>query len=323
MATNTKIVTIFGGTGFIGRYIVRELAKLGYIVKVASRVPERAYFLRTAGTVGQIVPMACNYKDPASIDAAIRGSQMVINCIGILYERRRGDFRRVHVDAADAIAKASARSGVLRLVHISALGIASSKSRYAKSKYEGELAVLKAFPNATILRPSVVFGPEDEFFNMFAGLARVLPALPLIGGGKTKFQPVYAGDVAAAVAAAVTLPVVEEQNPQGRIYELGGPEIVTLKDIYKRLMEWTGRSRMMVTLPFGVARVQAQCLRWVPPKPILTPDQVISLQTDSIVSPGAATLEDLGVRATGMGLIVPVYLERFRPGGRFAERKSA
>lgn len=323
MTATSKTATVFGATGFIGRYVVRELAKLGYTVKVASRVPERAYFLRTAGTVGQIVPMACNYKDPASIDSVVRGSDAVVNCIGILYERRRHDFHRAHVETAEAIAKSSSRLGVSRLVHFSALGVGSSKSRYAKTKSEGELAVLKAFPNATILRPSVVFGPEDEFLNMFACLARVIPALPLIGGGKTRFQPVYAGDVAAAAAAALTLPSVGEQNPQGRVYELGGPEIVTLREIYEKLSGWTGRHRMLVSLPFGIAKAQAGFLQFIPPKPILTPDQVTSLQSDSVVSTGAATLEDLGVRATGMELIVPAYLERFRPGGRFASRKTA
>lgn len=318
-----KIATVFGGTGFIGRYIVRELAKLGYTVKVATRVPERAYFLQTAGTVGQIVPVPCNYRDTVSIAGVIRGSEIVINCIGILYEKRRGDFQRLHADLPGMIAQACAASGVQRLVHISALGADKAQSRYARTKLQGEEAVRRAFPQATILRPSIVFGPEDEFFNMFAGLANVLPALPLIGGGKTKFQPVYVGDVAAAAAAAATHPAVGDITPQGKTYSLGGPEVMTFREIYNYIFACTGRRRMLVPLPFALAKIDAFFLQMIPPRPLLTVDQVTTLRTDNIVPGGALTLEDLGVRPTGMGLIVPAYLERFRAGGRFSDTKAA
>jgi NADH dehydrogenase len=318
-----KIATIFGGTGFIGRYIVRELARMDYIVKVVSRVPERAFFLRPCGKVGQIVPMGCNFNDQNSIDSVIQGSDIVINCIGILYQRRRRDFIRAHIDIPGRIAHACARLGTERFVHISALGSGHSKSRYARSKRDGEQTVLKAFPQATILRPSVVFGPEDDFFNMFAGMARLLPVLPLIGGGRTKFQPVYVADIAASIVAAIVLPVIGSQSPGGKIYELGGPEIMTIKDIYERIFAWTGRRSLLMPLPFWLAKIEAAFIQFIPPKPLLTPDQVTLLQTDSVVSPEALGFEDLGIRPTGPELIVPAYLERFRPGGRFSDRKPA
>lgn len=323
MVPQQKIATVFGGTGFIGRYVVRELARAGYTIKIATRIPERAYFLKTAGVVGQIVPVVCNYRDPVSIATVIRGSDLVVNCIGILFEKRRGDFQRIHTGLPGMIAQACTACGVDRLVHLSALGADIGRSKYARSKLAGEVALHNAFPQAVILRPSVVFGPEDEFFNMFAGLARVLPVLPLIGGGKTKFQPVYVGDVAAAVMGALSLPRIGDQTPLGRVYELGGPEVLTLRDVYQRLFAWTGRSRPLLVLPFALARAQAFFLALIPPRPILTPDQVTSLQTDTIVQPGMAGLDDLGVRPTGMELIVPQYLERFRAGGRFSVRNPA
>lgn len=323
MTLQQKTATVFGGTGFIGRYVVRELARMGYIVKAASRVPERAFFLKPCGWVGQVVPTFCDFRDQASIDSAIRGSQVVVNCVGILYQRRRHDFIRVHTDMPGMIAEACAREGVERFIHISALGVDKAASRYARTKHEGERKVLGAFPRATILRPSVVFGTEDGFFNMFACMARIFPALPLIGGGKTKFQPVYVADVAAAVVAVIALPAIGNQTPQGKIYELGGPEIMTMRDIYARVFSWTGRARAMMPIPFWVAKIDAAFLQMIPPRPILTPDQVTSLRTDSVVSPEALGFEDLGISPTGADLIVPVYLERFRAGGRFAERKAA
>lgn len=318
MTMKQKIATVFGGTGFLGRYVVRELARAGYIVKVATRVPERAYFLKPAGAVGQVVSVHCQYKDPVSIAATVRGSDVVVNCIGILYERRRGDFRRVHQDLPSMIAQACASSAVDRFVHVSSLGVAQSKSRYAKTKLAGEDAVLKTFPRATILRPSVLFGPEDEFFNMFAAMAKFLPVLPLIGGGKTKFQPVYVADVASAVMAALS-----SGKTQGRVYELGGPETLSMKDIYKHLFAWTGRSRLLLNTPFCLASVQAFFIQCLPPRPLLTPDQVTSLKTDSIVAGDASGFDDLGIQPTGMDLIVPAYLERFRSGGRFSTTRTA
>ncbi len=318
-----KIATVFGGTGFVGRYIVRELARAGYRVKIATRVPERAYFLRPCGHVGQIVPFACNYRDPVSITAVIRDSDIVINCVGILYERRRGDFQRAHANLPGLIAQACTAAGVARLVHLSALGVDRSRARYAKTKLEGERNLLNAFPKATILRPSVIFGPEDQFFNLFATMAQFLPALPLIGGGKTRFQPVYVENVAQAALAAALLPGIDETTPQGKTFELGGPEIFTLEEIYRIVFRQTGRSRPLIRLPFGVGRMLASLLQLLPPRPLLTPDQVTLLRTDNIVSASAPGLEDLGLRPTGVEQIVPVYLERFRSGGRFSDIKTA
>ncbi len=312
-----KVAAIFGGTGFIGRHVVQNLARAGYTVKVITRVPERAYFLRPCGTVGQIVPFACDYSDAAGIAAAAEGADVVINCIGILYEKKKGDFERAHVAISEAIAQACRKAGVHRLVHISSLSCDRGTSRYAESKKRGEAAVQRAFPAVTILRPSVVFGPEDEFFNMFAGLARYLPVLPLIGGGKTKFQPVYVGDVAAAVMAALA-----RADAPGEVYELGGPETLDFRQIYEQLFACTGRRRALLSLPFGIAKIQASFLSLLP-KPPLTRDQVESLKTDNIVTPGAKTLDDLGIGPTGMSLILPAYLEHYRPGGHFGDKKRA
>lgn len=323
MSITTKTATVFGGTGFAGRYIVQELARQGYIVKIATRIPERAYFLRPFGKVAQIVPLYCDYNDPSSIDRVVSGSDIVVNCIGILYEKRRRDFQHIHVDLARGIAESCARFNVTRLVHISALAVERMQSRYAKTKLAGEKAVLAAFPNATILRPSVMFGEEDRFFNLFAGMARFVPCLPLIGGGKTKFQPVYVGDVAQAVRAVLTLSVHGIENPQGGIYELGGPEIVSFKQIYERIFAWTGMRRILMPLSFSLAKIPAWVLQFIPPKPLLTPDQVVGLQTDNIVGVDALGFDALGIVPTGMGLIVPPYLERFRKGGRFANIKTA
>ncbi len=316
-----KTATIFGGTGFIGSQVVRELAKKGYRIKVASRVPERAYFLRPCGSVGQVVPFVCDYSNPDSIAEAVKGAECVVNCIGILYERGKAKFKRIHTELPEQIARACQKEGVARFAHISALGCEKGSSRYAKSKLEGEKAVQKAFPDATILRPSVVFGPDDDFFNKFASLSRYAPALPLIGGGGTKFQPVYVGDVADAVLAALTLPS-GEGDPRGKTYELGGPEVVNFCEIYERLFRNTGRKRMLVSLPWGIAKVKASFLSMLP-KPPLTRDQVESLKTDNVCGENALKLADLGVRPTGMALILPSYLEHYRPGGKFADKKRA
>lgn len=307
-----KLATVFGGTGFVGRQIVRELAKKGYTVKVASRVPERAFFLRTAGVVGQIVPFACDYKNPTSIAGAVRGSSVVVNCIGILYERRKGDFKRVQAELPRVIAETCASEGVRSFVHISIPNIEQDSSQYAKTKLEGERAIMSAFPAAVILRPSVIFGADDNFFNKFAKLARIMPVLPLIGGGKTKFQPVYVGDVADAAIIAAHNPAAA-----GRIFELAGPETLTFREIYEMLFRYTGRTRPMINLPWGVAKVQA-CFMSMLPSPLLTPDQVESLKTDYVIANGALKLEDLGITPTAPETILPTYLETYRPGGKFA-----
>ena len=312
-----KIATVFGGTGFAGRQVVRELAKRGYTVKVASRVPERAFFLRPCGVVGQIVPFACDYKNPVSLGEAVRGAGIVVNCIGILYERRKGDFKRVHAALPGAIAAACAYEQVDRLIHISALGLEQDRSQYAKTKLEGERAVMAAFPRATILRPSVIFGPDDNFFNKFARLARLMPVLPLIGGGKTKFQPVYVGDVADAAIAAALSPTAA-----GKIFELAGPETLTFQEIYEILFRYTGRRRPLVTLPWGFAKIKAFFLGMMP-SPLLTMDQVESLKTNHIAANDNPGLVDLGITPTAPESVLPTYLESYRPGGRFARERAA
>jgi uncharacterized protein YbjT (DUF2867 family) len=314
MSETQKIATVFGGTGFVGRQVVRKLAKRGYTVKVATRVPESAFFLRTAGTVGQIVPFACDYKNPISIGEAVKGAEIVVNCIGMLYERRKGDFQRAHVDIPAAIASACAYENVKSFVHISIPGIEQDQSRYAKTKLEGEKSIRANFPPTVILRPSVIFGTDDNFFNKFARLIQLMPVMPLIGGGKTKFQPVYVGDVADAVIAAATNPA-----SAGQVYELAGPETLTFKEIYEVLYRYTGRRKPFITLPWGIAKAQA-CFLGMLPNPLLTKDQVESLKTDYVIANDALKLEDLGINSTGLDAILPTYLESYRPGGRFASR---
>jgi len=317
MARNYKTATVFGGTGFVGTQIVRELAKLDIIVKVATRVPERAYFLKPCGAVGQVVPVQCNYSDEASIAEAVKGSDYVVNCIGVLFEKGSQTFKRAHVDIPAAIAKACKAEDVQSFVHISALAVERGSSQYAKSKTEGEEAVLKAYPRVSILRPSVIFGEDDEFFNMFAGMASVLPALPLIGGGETKFQPVYVGDVADAAIAALS-----DDKAAGQIYELGGPETLSFEEIYKKLFSYTGQNPILFPLPFGMAKFQAFFMGLLP-KPPLTRDQVESLKTDNVMNEGALGLQDLGITSTALDLILPKYLIRYRRGGRFGDKMSA
>lgn len=312
-----KMACVFGGTGFLGRQIVGGLARAGYIVKVATRTPEKAFFLKTAGNTGQIVPLACSASDEAAIRSAVRGCEVVVNCVGILSVHGKSTFTRIHTELPRAIAKACVAEKVARFVHISALGCEQSGSKYGKSKLNGELAVHENFPKATVLRPSVIFGPDDNFFNLFGRLSTLLPFLPLIGGGYTKFQPVYVGDVAAAVLKAVSRPETE-----GHIYELGGPEILTFRQIYERLFRQTGRERCLVSLPWGIAKLQGRVLG-ILPNPPLTSDQVESLKTDNVVSVEAKTLADLGVEATALDMVLPSYLARFRPGGRFGDKKRA
>ncbi len=313
-----KTAVVFGGTGFLGRQIVRELASAGAQVRVVSRAAEMGYFLKPCGEIGQIVPISCDYDEYDSIARAVEGADYVVNCIGILFERgKKRTFQRIHVDIAENIALACAVAKVKRFVHISALGTEASKSHYAKSKREGERVVHDAFPEVVILRPSVMFGADDNFFNKFASLCMVMPALPLIGGGKTKFQPVYVGDVADAVMA-----VLSGSNAcEGQVYELGGAEIVSFREIYDRMFEQTQRPKMLIYLPFAIAKIDAAFLSLLP-NPLLTIDQVESLKTDSVVCAKARGLKDLGISPTGMDVILPRYLGRYRPGGKFAEQKA-
>lgn len=311
-----QTVCIFGGTGFIGAQVVRELCRAGYRVKVASRVPERAFDLKPCGHVGQVVGIACD-TSPEQIARAIDGCDIVINCIGILYEKGKSRFQKAHAELPQDIARACADHQVARLIHISALGVDKATSRYAQSKRQGEENVMRAFPDATILRPSIVFGAQDSFFNRFAALAKFLPALPLIGGGKTKFQPVYVGDVADAVMA-----VLKNEKTAGNIYELGGPEVVTFRELYQKMFSVTHQPRVLLPIPYGVARIQGAVMGLLP-KPPLTADQVESLKTDNVVQDGALSLHDLGITPTAMDAILPTYLKQYRLGGRFADKKQA
>lgn len=311
MVAGNLTAVVFGGGGFIGRHLVRRLGKAGVTVRVPSRHVSRLGALRTAGAVGQIVPEIVGAFDEAELAAAVRGADIVINLIGILAESRRNSFNRFHTTVPGLIAQAAAAAGAKRLIHVSALGVdAHSKSAYARSKAAGEDAVRDAFPQATIIRPSIVFGPEDTFFNRFAAMALISPVLPLIGGGHTRFQPVYVGDVADAIMAATTQPDV-----QGKIYELGGPAAYSFRELMELLLAEMGVNRLLAPLPWGLARFQARLAEFIPGKP-LTRDQVELLKQDNVLSGTAPGLADLGVHPTAVELILPTYLDRFRKGGR-------
>ena len=313
-----KTVTVVGGSGFIGRYIVHDLAQRGWRVRVAVRNTDRALFLRPMGGVGQIVPIFCNIRDDASVAASVAGSDMVINLVGLLYERGRQTFAAAHSEGAPRVARLAKEAGVGRMIHVSAVGaLRTSPSKYAKTKAEAEEGVLAAFPEATILRPSIVFGPEDGFFNLFARLSRYAPALPLIGGGRTRFQPVYVGDVAAAVMACL-----DDPKTEGQTFELGGPKVYSFKALLALLLKEIGRRRLLVPLPFALAEIQGAVLQNLPVPP-LTRDQVRLLRHDNVVAEDALTLADLGIKPTAAELIVPTYLDRYRPGGRYSTPEAA
>jgi uncharacterized protein YbjT (DUF2867 family) len=312
------LVTVFGGSGFLGRHVVRQLAKRGYRIRVAVRRPDLAGHLQPLGRVGQIHAVQANLRYPDSVEAAVRGAHVVINLVGILFERGRQRFETVQAYGAEVVALAAAAYGA-RLVHVSAIGAdESAPSLYARSKATGEKLVLAAMPTATILRPSVVFGPEDDFFNKFAAIARLAPALPLVGGGETRFQPVFVGDVAAAVLAAV-----EGRATGGQVYELGGPDVKSFKELMQFVLATVERRRPLVPIPFALASFQALFLQ-VMPKPLLTPDQVELLKRDNVVSEAAMrdarTLEGLGIDPVAMAAVVPSYLWRFRKTGEFKGR---
>ena len=309
------LVTVFGGSGFLGRHVVRALAKLGYRVRVAVRRPELAGFLQPLGRVGQIHAVQANVRHSASVEAAARDADVVIDLVGILFERGRQKFDAVQAFGAEAVALAAAAFGA-RMIHVSAIGAdEQAPSRYARSKAVGEKLVLAAVPSAVILRPSVLFGPEDDFFNKFAAIARFAPALPLVGGGHTRFQPVFAGDVANAVVAAI-----EGRAKDGEVYELGGPEVRSFKELMQFMLATIERRRLLVPVPFALAKFQAAFLQLLP-KPLLTPDQVELLRDDAVVSDEAKregrTLEALGVEPLAMATVVPSYLWRFRKTGQF------
>ncbi|MDE1933354.1 complex I NDUFA9 subunit family protein [Bradyrhizobium sp.] len=322
MASNLEtLVTVFGGSGFLGRAVVRALCKRDYRIRVAVRRPELAGHLQPLGKVGQIHAVQANLRYPASVEAAMRGAHVAVNLVGILAQSSAQTFDAVQAEGAGHVAKAAAAAGA-RMVHVSAIGAdANSASLYARSKAAGEQAVLAAVPGATIFRPSVVFGPEDDFTNRFAALARISPALPLIGGGLTRLQPVYVGDVATAVAGAV-----DGNTRAGATYELGGPEVLTMREIMETILEITERERMLVSLPFGLAKLQALFLQFAPGPFRLTADQVELLRSDNVVSDAAKaaglTLEGLGIAPDSLEAIAPQYLWRFRKAGQFTHRNA-
>lgn len=321
MASNLDtLVTVFGGSGFLGRNVVRALCKRDYRVRVAVRRPELAGYLQPSGRVGQVHVVQANLRYPASVEAALRDSHAVINLVGVLAESGAQTFDAVQARGAETVAKAAAAADS-SLIHVSAIGAdAASPSRYARAKAAGEAAVLAAVPSATIFRPSMMFGSEDQFTNRFAALARMSPVLPLIGG-ETKMQPVYVGDVATAIADAV-----DGKAKAGATYELGGPEVLTMREIIEAILDITNRQRMLIPLPFGLARFKAAFLQFAPGAFKLTPDQVTLLERDNVVSDAAKaaglTLESFGISAASLEAIAPQYLWRFRAAGQF-QRKSA
>lgn len=313
----SRLVTVFGGSGFVGRYLVRALARGGWRVRVAVRRPDLVGYVKPMGGVGQVHPIQANVRDEASVRAAVAHADAVVNLVGILSERGRQTFDAVHRDAAGRVAQAARQAGATQFVHMSALGAdPQSPSLYARSKAAGEAAVREAFPEAVVVRPSIVFGPEDRFFNRFAGMAKISPVVPMVGAD-TRFQPVFVGDVGTFMARAVDSVV-----PPGRAYELGGPDVRTFRELMRFVLDVTGRRRLLVALPFGLARVQAQLLS-ILPNPPLTTDQVELLRTDNVVSEDVAaegrTLAAAHLVPRSMAAIVPTYLWTYRRGGQFAE----
>ncbi|WP_428028809.1 complex I NDUFA9 subunit family protein [Ancylobacter sp.] len=316
-----RLVTIYGGSGFVGRHVVRALARLGWRVRVAVRRPDLAGHLQPLGAVGQIVPVQANLRYPASVLRAAEGAEVVINLVGVLHESGRQSFEAVHAFGASQVAQAAREVGA-RLIHGSAIGAsADSESFYARSKAAGEVAALEAVPGAVVIRPSIVFGPEDDFFNRFAAMARLSPMLPLIGGGGTRFQPVFVGDVASAFAKAV-----DGGARPGTTYELGGPEVLTFKQLMELLLAEIDRKRLLVPMPASLAAFNARFLELLP-NPLLTRDQVRLLGYDNVVSDVAKaegrTLEGLGIAPTALGAILPGYLWRYRKAGQFSRPEAA
>lgn len=313
------LVTVFGGSGFVGRHVVRALARRGYRIRVAVRRPDLAGFLQPIGGVGQISFVQANLRYRQSVDRAVEGSDHVINCVGVLFESGRNTFDAVQDFGARAVAEAARNVGA-KLTHISAIGAdENSGSSYARTKARGEAAVLRSVPDAVILRPSIVFGPEDGFFNKFATMARYAPVLPLIGGGNTKFQPVYVNDVAEAVARSVD-GVIE----RGRIYELGGPEVLSFRQCLELMLRVVDRKNPLVSLPFGIASLIGSVASLIPfVTPPLTSDQVTLLRSDNVVSDAARsegrTLEAIGVEPVLAEAILPSYLVRYRVQGQFTK----
>lgn len=314
----SKLVTIYGGSGFVGRYIARHMAQQGWRVRVAVRRPNEAIFVRPYGVVGQVEPVLCNIRDDASVAAAMQGADAVVNCVGVLNETGKNSFEAVQAEGAERIARFAAQKGIARMVHISAIGAdAESDSDYSKTKALGETGVLEHLPDAVILRPSAIFGPEDQFFNRFAAMTRFGPILPIVAAG-TKFQPVYVNDVALAAVKALT------DGAVAGVYELGGPEVKSMRELTEQMLEVISRRRVIVNLPFWIARimafgfdmVQAVSLGLVR-NGILTRDQLRNLARDNVVAEDAKGLADLGISPVAMDAVLPDYLWRFRPAGQY------
>ena len=321
-ALNGKLVTVFGASGFLGRHVVLALARRGYRIRAAVRRPDLAEHLQPLGGVGQIMPVQANLRYRWSVDRAVEGADAVVNLVGILYQSGRQSFDAVQGFGPRAIAEAARAAGLNGIVHVSAIGAdAASPAAYARTKAAGEAGVLETLPDSVILRPSIVFGPEDDFFNRFAAMARMSPILPLVGGGVTKFQPVYGGDVAAAGAKAV-----DGGCKPGTVYELGGPEVKSFKECLELMLEITRRKRLLLPLPFGAAEMQARVLQLLP-KPLLTVDQVKMLRVDNVVSAAAEaegrTLAGLGINPSSLAAILPSYLTRFREHGQYDAHRVA
>ncbi len=311
-------ITVFGGSGFLGRHLVRRLAQTGARVRVAVRDPEAAAFLRPMGDVGQVVPVQANIRDDASVARAVAGAEAVFNTVGILSQWGRQRFDAVHEEGAGRVARAATAAGVERLLHVSAIGADSdSSSAYARSKAAGEAAVRDGFAGATIIRPSVVFGPEDSFFNRFGALLPFTPVLPLFGGGRSRFQPVYVGDVAEAM-----LRLLARRDAVGGSYELGGPRVYSFKELMQLLLEVTGRRRFLVPVPFAIAKFEASFLQlW--PEPLLTRDQVELLRQDSVVADGATGFAALGIEPVAAEAMLASYMRRYRRAGKPVPRQPA
>lgn len=324
------VVTVFGGAGFLGRYVVRALVRKGARVRVVCRRSDEALRCKPMGDVGQVIPVAANIRDEASVAAAIAGSDAVINLIGILYERGRQTFDAVHTEGAARIARVAAGDGIDRLVHVSAIGAdEQALAHYSRSKGLGERHVREAFKNATIIRPSILFGPEDKFFNFFAGIARLAPVLPLIGGGHTRFQPVYVCDAAEAIVAALS-----DTSSVGQTYEIGGPERYSFRELMDIMLGVIKRRRLLLPVPFWATAMEGAFIETtlnvlaifagtIVPAPPITQDQVRLLRSDNVVSGDMPGLAELGITPTALDVILPTYLARYRRGGGKKEELSA
>lgn len=320
----SKLVTIYGGSGFVGRYIARRMAKEGWRVRVAVRNPNDALFVKPYGVVGQVEPVACNIRDDASVRSVMRGADAVVNCVGILNRAGKNTFDSVQAEGAGRIARIAAEEGVARLVHLSSIGAdAASQSEYQRTKAAGEAGVLAAFPTAVILRPSIIFGNEDGFFNRFAAMTRMGPVLPVVGA-ETRFQPVYVDDVAQAAVLGVT------GRADAGVYELGGPDVATFRGLMTQMLGVIQRRRLVLNIPFFVANIMGAALDLVQTltagvvkNGMITRDQVRNLRRDNVVAPGARGLADLGITPTALGAVLPEYLWRYRPSGQYAAIKNS